>query len=42
MHRAWVEILCAHDCFRQVLDKHGIENPTNDQIAKVIGYANFR
>ena len=40
--RAWAEILCAHNCFRQVLDTHGIANPTNAEIAGVIAYGNWR
>ena len=39
---AYAHILCAHDAFRQVLDKHGIANPTNDDIAKIIALGNWR
>ena len=40
--RAWAEILTSHNCFRLVLDAHGIANPTNDEIAGVIAYGNWR
>ena len=39
---AWANMLCAHNCFRLVLDKYEIANPTNDQIAGVIAYGNWR
>ena len=42
MKFAWADILCAHNCFREVLDKYKIANPTNDEIAKVIAYGNWR
>lgn len=41
-YEAWARMLCAHDCFRQVIDKYGIANPTNDQIKEVIAYGNWR
>ena len=40
--RAWAEILTSHDCFRRVLHMNGIANPTNNEIASVIGYGNWR
>lgn len=40
--RAYAHILKAHDGFRKVLDRHNIENPTNDQIAGVIALSNWR
>ena len=35
-------IMCAHDSFRRVLDDSKIANPTNEQIARVIGLSNWR
>lgn len=38
----YAHLLCAHLAFKTILDKNGIENPTNQQIAGKIALANWR